>query len=164
MTRYVFTCGITFSLPLVQKLQAISVLSMVIIGQTLVCTICMFKCQPSMWCFLSISNQSVLYALKSKTVSATCLPCVKTNDCLVFWWMCFPILVLDDYILVLLAQYISQPFFFWPNSCISFVLTFILFSPHFFFYFVLHHLLPSPLLLIFVSSLCVMFFLFLNVF
>lgn len=57
----------------------------------------------------------------------------------------YPYFVLDDYILLSFSCTIHKPTIFWPNSCISYVLTYILFFlfPHFLI-FLLHCCFPSP--------------------
>lgn len=63
------------------------------------------------------------------------------------WYECtLPIFVLGDYILLSFSCTVHKPTIFWPNSCISYVLTYILFFlfPTYFF-FLLHCCFPFPI-------------------
>lgn len=62
------------------------------------------------------------------------------------WYECtLPIFVLGDYILLSFSCTVHKPTIFWPNSCISYVLTYILFFlfPTYFFFFCIA-VSPSP--------------------
>lgn len=53
---------------------------------------------------------------------------LRWNAINTLWYRCtLPIFVLDDYILLKFSCTVHKPTIFWPNSCISYVLTYILF-------------------------------------
>lgn len=58
-----------------------------------------------------------------------------------------PIFVLGDYIWLSFSCTVHKPTIFWPNSCISYVLTYILFFfvPHLCFFSLLHCCIPFPI-------------------
>lgn len=72
---------------------------------------------------------------------------LRWNAVVYSWYECtLPIFVLGDYILLSFSCTVHKPTIFWPNSCISYVLTYILFFflfplPYFFFCIVVF---PSP--------------------
>lgn len=63
---------------------------------------------------------------------------LRWNAVVYSWYECtLPIFVLGDYILLSFSCTVHKPTIFWPNSCISYVLTYILFFfvPHFLIFF-----------------------------
>lgn len=74
---------------------------------------------------------------------------LRWNAVVYSWYECtLPIFVLGDYILLSFSCTVHKPTIFWPNSCISYVLTYILFffcSPLPYFFFLLHCCIPSPI-------------------
>lgn len=72
---------------------------------------------------------------------------LRWNAVVYSWYECtLPIFVLGDYILLSFSCTVHKPTIFWPNSCISYVLTYILFFfvPHFLIFFFCIAVFPSP--------------------
>lgn len=93
-------------------------------------------------------NQPCLCSYSSELQPCACsCPMLRWNAVIDSWCRCtLPIFVLDDYILLSFSCTVHKPTIFWPNSCISYVLTYILFFfcspiPYFF---LLHCCFPSP--------------------
>lgn len=76
---------------------------------------------------------------------------LRWNAVIILWYRCtLPIFVLDDYIWLRFSCTVHKPTIFWPNSCISYVLTYILFffcSPIPYFFFCIAVSLPHFILL-----------------